>query len=240
MKKKKRKTLFAVLCVLALSAVLSVPFSSLPGTGSAAAATVHAARGDGMRRQNGCCRYYMNGKMLKNCWREIGGKKYYFKKNGNAATLSCKVRGRYYVFNKKGQLMQPPSTKVVKIGKKKYQVNSKGMAVKGWSRNKKNYFYDTGEMVTGIEAFKEKFYCFKANGTYDKKKTAALRKAAKREQPFAPVKKIIGNPKKADYVAGCFKLNGMDGKDGILKYKNFTVYTFKTDRKSTRLNSSHE
>lgn len=225
------KKLVTMLSVLTLSAILAVPLSALPVGGSAAAASVKAAgKGNGLRRQGGayCC--YRNGKKLKNCWQVIGGKKYYFKRNGKAAQESLKIGGKYYVFNMKGQLCQPKSTRTVKIGRNKYCVNSRGMAVKGWSKNRKNFFDQTGKMYTGINVINGKFYCFSSKGTYDKRKTSALRKAAKYEKPFAPVKKIIGEPLKSDYFPGCYvDPQGNTGLDGELTYKNFKVSVFKAD-----------
>lgn len=225
MKMKRKKIVPAILCALALSVSLAGPCSLIPGSGHIAPATVQAAaKKNGLKKEKGYYRYYTNGKKLKSCWKVIKGKKYYFKKNGNAAVLSCKIGGTYYVFNEKGQLMQPSLKKIVKIKNKKYYVDSKGRAVKGWSKNKKNYFYETGEMVTGIDAFKEKFYCFSASGTYDKAKTDKLRRAARYTKPLAPVLEIIGKPLKVSYSdSSCFG----DGQDGELKYKNFTVFTFK-------------
>ena len=168
---------------------------------------------------------YVNGKKVKKQWKTIKGKQYYFQKDGSAATLSCKVGGKYYVFNKKGQLLTSGSAtkKVVKIGKVRYQVNKKGIAVKGWSKDKKYYFDKTGKCYTGTRAINEKFYVFATSGMKDEVKTKALQKVAKYEKDFAPVKAIIGEPITSEYMKGCYG----DGMDGMLEYKNFTVYTYK-------------
>lgn len=225
MRKSKKKILITTLCAFVLSASLSVPLSPVLGdSNSRSAVSAEAAgRKNGLKKENGHYCYYANGRKCKKGWKTINGKRYYFKKDGNAAVLSCKINGTYYVFNQKGQLVRPSSKKIVKIGNKKYYVNPKGMAVKGWSKNKKNYFYNTGQMVTGIEVFGEQFYCFSSTGVYNKTKTANLRKVAKYRKKLAPVQKIIGKPRKSTYGRSCFG----DGKDGILTYKNFTVYTFK-------------
>lgn len=227
MKKKGMRVLFTVLCILTLSACLAVPCSPILGNSkSTAAASVSAAGKNGLKKEKGYYYYYENGKKLKNSWQTIKGKKYYFKKNGAAATLSCKIKGKYYVFNQKGQLMQPKSTKIVKIGKKKYRVSPKGLAVKGWTKNRKNYFFKTGEMAAGIVVNEGKLYCFSSAGTYNKAKTKKLQKAAQYEKKLAPVQKILGKPKKVKYYgASCY--GDGTGKDGVLIYKNFKVSFFK-------------
>lgn len=85
------------------------------------------------------------------------------------------------------------------------------------------YFKKSGSAAAGITVLKGKFYHFNANGKYNVRKTKKLRKAAIYKNPFSALKRIIGKPKKAKYFASCFG----KGKDGILKYSGFTVYTFK-------------
>ncbi|HCT92048.1 MAG TPA: hypothetical protein DF613_11825, partial [Lachnospiraceae bacterium] len=165
--------------------------------------------------------YYKNGKPVKKTWKIVKKKKYYFMADGIAAVGSVKIKGKYYIFNEKGQLFTPSSNKVVKVGKAKYQVDKKGRAVKGWSRDKKYYFYTNGQMVTGTEVFNEIFYCFKTNGKYDKNITSKLRKAAEYEKPIAELLALIGEPKKREYSEGCYG----NGTDCLLTYDNFVVYT---------------
>ena len=93
----------------------------------------------------------------------------------------------------------------------------------GWTEDSTHYFYENGEEATGIVIINEKFYCFNQNGKYLAKKTAKIRKAAKYEKPFANLKKLIGKPNKTKYYSSCYG----NGKDGVLEYDNFTVYTFK-------------
>jgi hypothetical protein len=180
-----------------------------------------AVKKNGLVKEKGKYRYYRHGRRIKKAWKTIKKKKYYFLSNGDAAVGSVKIKKKYYIFNEKGQLFAPSANKVVKVGKVKYQVNKKGQAVKGWSKNKKYYFYENGRMVTGTEVFKEKFYCFKSSGKYDKTRTSQLRKAAKYEKPFAELLALIGEPKKRKYSRGCYG-NGTDCK---LTYDNFVVYT---------------
>lgn len=110
---------------------------------------------------------------------------------------------------------------------KKYGTDEDGNPLSGWSKDKKYYFYKDGEVATGIVVIKEKFYSFTASGKYNDAKTKKIRGAAKYEKPFAPLRKLIGKPKKAKYYKrSCYG----KGKDGILTYDGFTVYTFKPDK----------
>ncbi len=93
----------------------------------------------------------------------------------------------------------------------------------GWTEDKTHYFYEDGEVATGIVVINKKFYCFNQNGKYLVQKTAKIRKAAKYEKPFANLKKFIGQPNKSKYYTSCYG----NGQDGVLTYDNFTIYTFK-------------
>ncbi len=96
-------------------------------------------------------------------------------------------------------------------------------AKSGWTENKTHYFDENGDMAKGIVVINEKFYYFNSDGKYLAKKTAKIRKAAKYEKPFANLRKLIGEPNKVKYSASCYG----NGKDGMLTYDNFTIYTFK-------------
>ena len=209
-------TIVAVFC-LAMTTPIIMPQQSL--------ITVEAASTGKLKKKNGKFYYYVNGKKIKKQWKTIKGKRYYFQKDGSAATLNTKVGSKYYVFNKKGKLLTSGSAtkKVVKIGKLRYQVNKKGIAVKGWSKDKAYYFDKTGKCYTGIRAINDKFFVFSESGAKDEVKTKELQKVAKYEKDFAPVKAIIGEPLSAEYMTGCYG----DGKDGLLQYENFVVYTYR-------------
>lgn len=185
---------------------------------------------DGLLYENGYYHYYENGERVTDRWVILDGNTYYFKKNGNAAVSKHKVEGKYYIFNNKGQLIQPVSKKVTSVktnnGVKKYYVMPDGTAINGWTEDHKYYFYENMEMAKGIIVIKKKFYCFNADGKYNNRKTSKIRKAAEYEKPFAGLKKIIGNPGKSRYYASCYG----NGKDGVLSYDGFTVYTFKPDK----------
>lgn len=221
-----------MVCTGLLAAVLSVSSAAGPALATRPVTVAAAEKKDGLQEEKGAYYYYENGKRVKNEWVTVNGSDYYFQGNGRAATFSTKIKGKYYIFDSRGRLQKPSEKKIIKIktgdGKsKKYYVNANGTAQKGWSEDKKYYFYETGEMVTGIEVFHEKFYYFGVSGKYNEAKTKQLRKAAKYEASFAGLKKLIGKPVKAKYYSGsCYG----KGKDGVLTYENFTVYTFKPDK----------
>lgn len=183
---------------------------------------------EGLVKEDGNYYYYEDGELLTNSWITVGEDTYYFGRDGSASVLSCKIGGTYYVFDNSGKLMQSSSDKIVKVktenGKtKKYFVDSEGAAISGWSDDRQYYFRENGEMVTGTAFMKGKFYAFGSGGKYSKEKTQKIRKAAKYEKPFSELKKYIGKPKKSEYLDSCYG----NGKDGILTYDQFTVFTFR-------------
>lgn len=225
MKRAGNNRILSSICVLILLALcLTVPCSAAesPGTENPDASSA-AETEQVLKLENGLYHCYENGKLVTRDWRVIDEKTYYFKANGAAAVLSCKIGSKYYIFNKKGQLLEPKKKSVVTVGKAKYHVTPKGTAAKGWSADKKYYSDNTGKCLTGIRVLKEKFYAFGSSGKYNKTKTTKLRKAAKYEKNISTLKKLIGKPKKTKYYSSCYG----DGKDGVWTYSNFKVYTFK-------------
>ncbi|MBQ9004059.1 MAG: hypothetical protein IJ087_19625 [Eggerthellaceae bacterium] len=95
----------------------------------------------GLKKISGKYYYYNNGQKLKSTWKTIDGRRYYFKANGAAATLSTKVNGSYYVFSQTGVLQKSTKSgkRIVTLGKESYQVTKSGKAAPGWSANKKKY-----------------------------------------------------------------------------------------------------
>lgn len=221
----RRKLLYGSMCALLMAGCLFIPARAAESSGGEASVETPGEPEvqQELKKENGVYHCYEDGKLVKKAWRVIDGKKYYFKTNGAAATLSYKIGGKYYVFNTNGQLFQPSGKKVVTVGNVKYQVGANGLAVKGWSADKKYYFDETGKRLTGIRVIKEKFYAFSSAGKYDKTKTKKLQKAAKYEKDITALQKLIGKPQKKKYYASCYG----NGKDGIWTYKNFKVYTFR-------------
>lgn len=228
------KILSFILCLLIsiCTAVVGPSILSVCASPDEDVVLVENERGgsNGLKTENGFYRFYENGVMVKDKWLDVGGNKYYFKKNGNAAVSKYKIKGKTYIFNSKGQLFMPSSPKVDKIktskGTKKYYVNPDGTARSGWTKNKKYYFDKNMEMATGIIVIKKKLYCFKSSGLYNATKTKKIQKVAKKKKPFLNLKNLIGKPIKTKYYASCYG----NGKDGVLRYRNFTVYTFKPAR----------
>lgn len=222
-----------ILCAAVCAAVLGVglQFEAVPTLGAATHFTILSQdqEKDGLVKEKGYYCYYEDGELVTDRWVTAEDDTFYFDEEGKASVFSCKIDGSYYVFDEEGRLFQPSETKIVKVetedGVRKYYVDTEGKAVSGWSDDKKYYFDKTGEAVTGITVIKEKFYCFYASGKYNSTKTQKIRKVAKYEKPFSNLQKYIGKPKKAKYYASCYG----KGKDGILTYDRFTVYTFKPD-----------
>lgn len=91
--------------------------------------------------------FYKNGKKFKG-WKTVKGKRYYFKSNGRAATGSYKIKKKYYIFDSTGALVKAKkSIKIAKVGKSRYLVDSKGIAVKGWKvlSGKLYYAFSSGK-----------------------------------------------------------------------------------------------
>lgn len=226
MKPTAKQRLCSSLCILMLLLCMAVPCSAAAAETDEPENPSEPQIEQVLKKENGVYRCYENGKLVKKAWRVIEQKKYYFKADGAAATLSCKIGSKYYIFDKNGQLFQPAGKKVVTIDKVKYQVNPQGTAAKGWTKDRKYYFDKTGKRLTGIQVIKGKFYAFGSSGVYSKSKTKKLQKAAKYEKDISALKKLIGNPQKKKYYSSCYG----DGKDGVWTYKNFKVYTFKPKR----------
>lgn len=157
MKKYMRKVMLALSLILALGALLQFRATIVHG------APVDTVIQEGFVKEGNNYRYYQNGILLKNTWRRIEGKKYYFKSSGNAATYSYKVNGKYYVFNQNGQLMTPKKKAIVKVGSRKYYVTSKGRPIPGWHvlKSKLYYVYKSGRCATNT---KKEDVTFSKNG----------------------------------------------------------------------------
>lgn len=231
-----KKEIFRAAMLLMLLFALSVPCAAASKT----VASETTAEQDGTETVRKLLvndgKYYstINGVRQKNTWFEINGAKYYMNYKGLAAIGSCKVDGKYYIFKEDGKLFTPSKTGMKKINGVVYQAKKNGTAAKGWSSDKKYYFDKTGTAVTGIVVVKEKFYSFQKSGKIDSSKSKKLQKAAVYEKNFSELKKLIGKPVSAKYYSGsCY--SGPDGKtpggqDGILKYKGFTVHTYKAPK----------
>lgn len=106
-----------------------------------------------------------NGRYLKSSWKTIGGKTYYFNKNGNALKGLNKVGKYYYIFSSKG---------VLKKGWIKYKnhyyygsVKYNGRLLTCWKTiGGKRYYlsYKTLYRLTGLQYLGKKIYYFNSKG----------------------------------------------------------------------------
>ena len=96
---------------------------------------------NGLVQENGKYYFYKNGKMQKNFWKTVEGKKYYFKANGQAATGSCKIKKKYYIFNEEGVFKKYKSEQPLTVGNNVYFVSKKGLAAPGWHVYKGKLYY---------------------------------------------------------------------------------------------------
>lgn len=226
----KKKMICTAACAAVWGACLMFP-ASIARDGAAIPTEAAVHEENGLVKKDGTLRYFQDGQPVTKRWATVEGATYYFDGDGNASVLKCRIDGDYYVFDKEGRLLMPSGKKVVRVETpdgeyRTYYVDTEGKAASGWSADKKYYFDKTGEATTGITVIKEKFYCFAENGRLNQQKTQKIRKAAKYEQPFSSLKKYIGKPEKSSYYKSCYGA----GKDGILSYGSFKVYTFKPDK----------
>ncbi len=109
------------------------PSTEAGSTGTQTESEKTAQKKRGLVEIKGSYYYYQkNGKKLKSKWKKIDGRSYYFGKNGKAKTYSVKIKGKLYVFNRKGQLQTGKKSRIVTIGIRKYYVDKKGCAITGW------------------------------------------------------------------------------------------------------------
>lgn len=106
----------------------------------------------GLVREKNGYRYYANNKPVRNTWRIIKGKYYWFRENGVAARGgACKARGVYYIFDMNSHKVQPTKTTVVKINGYFFIVDRYGRGVSGWQEvnGRMYYAYKSGRCVVG-------------------------------------------------------------------------------------------
>lgn len=152
--KAQRHLIFA----LSLFLVLILSAAGRPG----AAANLTRSSAIALREENGkLYAYDSSGRQLKKTWKTIRKKRYYFRRNGAAATGPVKINSRTYLFSEKGILQRNKS--LVYKGRW-YRSNRKGIvshtmnglekqlrsAIRGsygkWSIYVKNL--DTGETIS--------------------------------------------------------------------------------------------
>lgn len=195
---------------------------------------VSSSTSTGLIKKSGKLYYIQNGKKVRNKWVTVKGSTYYFKGNGVAVTGPAKIKSKRYVFNASGKLFKGSKTRIVIYKGDKYQVTKAGLAKSGWDKGKKHRFATNGKMYTGDCVISDKFYAFSSKGVFNKARTSQLQAAAKIDTDATSLLALLGKPKKSYYATSCYVMNDesgkpMNGLDGILKYANLTVYTFKAD-----------
>ena len=123
MKKKSMRFILALLLMLAAfgTAVSVQAKEKVPASGKAAVKQGWV--------ESGGKKYYVSASgKHKTGWFTSKKKKYYLdpKANGAAVTGLKKIGGKYYCFNKEGQMLTDKPA--YKVGKKYYAINSKGVA----------------------------------------------------------------------------------------------------------------
>ncbi len=181
-----------------------------------------------------------DGTRVKNGFKTIDGKKYYFDESGYRVTGWKKISGKYYYFSKKG-VMQTGWLKVsgkyyylnksgvrqtgwVKVDGYKYYLNKSGVRQTGWLKlNGKKYFLNlkTGRMRTGWLTYQGKTYYFSTQ-------TGQMRTGW---LTFGTKKYYIKSD--GNRASGWTKIKGkwyyFNKKDGVMK-KNCKVGKYKFDK----------
>ncbi len=111
--------------------------------------------------------YYEDGTLIKNAWKEINGKWFYFDSEGSAVRGEVrKIANAYYAFNADGTM----ATKGwVKIGNNTFYVtNADGNLATGQQKigDKWYYFDDNGQMKTGLIKYNDKLYILNPDGSW--------------------------------------------------------------------------
>ena len=108
---------------------------------------------------------YSDGTTIKNCFKTIGGKTYYFKSNGYVAKGLTKINGDLYIFNIYSGIMYRNAW--VPYHGKRYYVGSDGAAYTEWNEiGNYTYYFDPGDygMVRGFYRVKTKLHYFNGRG----------------------------------------------------------------------------
>lgn len=181
--------------------------------------------------------YYFvkNGKPVKNAWKKVSGKKYYFDSKGRAVTGSQEIDGKWYVFSAKGKLLTGKSTRTVTVKGVSYRVKKNGRAAAGWNAGHTKYYLANGARAKGLCCTDRGIVVFTAKGAYRAEQTAALQKLV---QPGASAEELIKalakieTPKVKTLGDSCYDLEdepGLLGKDRRYTYSHLVMDVFVAD-----------
>lgn len=142
MKFKHKLSIFLLFLVFCLT--IPAPISLAAGTNTVPRNT--------LRAENGKFYYYNSrGKKLKKAWKTIKKHRYYFTKDGSAATGTATISKKKYLFSEKGVLLK---NGFKTVNGRKYYVNSKGIRSTGWKTIKKKRYCFTSAGVLRTEWYK--------------------------------------------------------------------------------------
>lgn len=159
-----------------------------------------AAVKKGLKKEKGKYYFYENGKRVINKWKNITRVK-----NGKKTTerYYFGANGAAYA----GKISYGCYTPVIK------SVNGKKYA-----------FGYSGRMLKGPIVIGERFYFMnKKTGVYDTAQTSKIRKAYGYQKDAAPLRKLLGKPRKIKTMDSCYG----DGKDLMLYYEHFLLSVYK-------------
>lgn len=173
--------------------------------------------------------FYADGLPVKSTWKTVGKARYYFGAKGRAKVKPSRIGSKRYVFAKSGKLVRATtgSTQVKSIDGTLYRVNRKGRAVAGLKSDGR-WCFATGRVLTGVAVTSSgKFVAASGSGVYDAALTKKLRAAAKKGQPAATLRDLLGKPKKEAYADNCERIDEAGWQDGLWAYGSFTVTTLR-------------
>lgn len=190
---RKWKKLLVIVLCLMMVQAPAVSFTQ-PQTVEAAAVK------NGLKKEKGKYYFYEDGKRVTNTWKNVKRVK-----NGKTTTE------RYYFGTNgaayAGKIVYGSYTPSIR------KVNGKTYA-----------FGYSGRMLKGPVVLDEKFYFMnRKTGVYDAAQTAKLRKAYGYEKNAAPLRALLGKPKKIKTMDSCYG----DGKDLMLYYEHFILSVYK-------------
>ncbi|MBO4702028.1 MAG: hypothetical protein J5625_05115 [Lachnospiraceae bacterium] len=111
--------------------------------------------------------YYENGTLIKNAWKEINGKFFYFESNGSVVHNQIrKIANAYYAFNADGTMATKGWVKL--YGYTYYVTNANGNLATGQQQiGGKWYYFDyDGKMFTGIINYNDNLYILNPDGSW--------------------------------------------------------------------------